>query len=76
MDILRILWGSLSRLSSAATRDGWVCFIPISQGVTLATARLEIKAHVLAVLEGFWDQMVFDLPMQNLMHRGHWEWMG
>lgn len=69
------------------SHQGWVCFIPISQGPpasphewdwgeTPATARLEIKAHVLAILGVFWDQMLFDLPLQNLMHRVHWELMG
>ena len=28
--------------------------------------RLEIKAHVLAILGGFWDQTLFDLPLQKL----------
>lgn len=58
------------------SHQGWVCFIPISQAETLATARLEIRAFVLAILGGFWDQMIFDLPLQNLMHRVHWELMG
>lgn len=83
MDVLRILWGLLSRLSSEATRDGFVYSKdpPASPhkcgwGGTLATARLEIKAHVWAVLGGFWDQMIFDLPLQKLrvlMHRAHQE---
>lgn len=65
-------------------------FISISQGPpagphkwgwggTLTAARLEIKAHVFAILGGFWDQVLFDLPLQNLralMHRAHREPMG
>lgn len=85
---LRMLWGPLSRLFSAVIMDGFVYCNPSQDppadphkwgwGGAPAATRLEIKAHVLAILGGFWDQMVFDLSLQKLsapMRGACWEVM-
>lgn len=72
---LRMLWGHPSRLFSVATGDGFV-YSNLSRdppadprkqgrGGTPGAVRLEIKAHVLAILGGFWDQMLLDLPLRK-----------
>jgi len=35
------------------------------RGGTPAAAGLQIKAHVLAILGGFWDRLLLDLPLRK-----------